>query len=178
MKNRKKASASLRALFLPAASLAAGICLLSVPAEAGNMPLPQAADAGHGPQAAAAAPAPTAPAPADTVAPENADEEVYTIVKQPPVYPGGETALLRDIAANVKYPATAQEEKIQGTVILRFAIEKDGSIGKVIVQRSLSTDCDRAAVEAVRKLKKFAPGKQDGKPVAVWFTLPVRFALK
>ena len=79
--------------------------------------------------------------------------------------------------ANVKYPASAMEQKIQGTVVLRFVISKDGKVGKVTVLRSLNKECDQAAVDAIRKLKQFTPGKQKGKPVAVFFTVPIRFVL-
>ena len=116
--------------------------------------------------------------PADTVAPAEETGKTYKIVEMAPQYPGGEAALLRDIGANLKYPASAMEQKIEGTVVLRFLIGKDGKVGKVVVLRSLNKECDQAAVDAVKKLRKFYPGIKNDKRVAVWFTVPVRFALK
>lgn len=164
MKNREKTSASRQATVFPLAWLVAGFCLLFAPTRSAHA---------HRLHAAAAR-----PLPADSVAPAEEAEKTYSIVDMQPIYPGGEAALLRDIGANLKYPASAVEQKIEGTVVLRFLIGKDGKVGKVVVQRSLSKDCDRAAVDAVKKLRKFYPGIKNDKHVAVWFTIPVRFSLK
>ena len=69
----------------------------------------------------------------------------------------------------------AKEQGIQGKVILQFVVKKDGSVGEVKVLRSLSPDCDNEAMRVVRNLPKFKPGKQNGKPVNVWYTLPITF---
>ena len=162
----------------PAISRAADASPATAPTAARNAPASHPATAGMQAAISPAAAAAIPPVAVDTVVPTDEEEEVFAIAEQAPVYPGGETALLRDIMSNVKYPASALEQKLQGTVVLRFVIGKDGKVGKVSVQRSLSKDCDRAAVDAVRKLKQFTPGKQKGKPVAVFFTIPIRFALQ
>ena len=108
------------------------------------------------------------------------DEEpdVYTVVEQQPTFPGGEAALLRYVSEHVKYPAIAQEQEIQGTVVLRFVVLEDGSVGDVVIQRGLDPSCDREAVRVVKSLPRFIPGRQQGRPVKVWFTLPIRFFIQ
>lgn len=97
------------------------------------------------------------------------------MVDTPVKFRGGESALLQFISQNLVYPVIAQEQEIQGSVILEFVVEKDGSIGDVKVIKSLSKECDQAAIDVVRKLPRFAPAKKQGKPVAVKFRLPIRF---
>jgi protein TonB len=109
-----------------------------------------------------------------------AEEEVAdnALVEVPASYPGGEAALLQFISKNLVYPQIAQEQELQGTVIVRFRVEKDGSIGKIVIKKGLSKECDEAAAEVVSKLKRFVPAKQQGHPVPVWFTLPIRFIIQ
>lgn len=97
------------------------------------------------------------------------------MVDTPVKFRGGESALLQFISQNLVYPVIAQEQEIQGSVILEFVVEKDGSIGDVKVIKSLSKECDQAAIDVVRKLPRFTPAKKQGKPVAVKFRLPIRF---
>lgn len=97
------------------------------------------------------------------------------MVDTPVKFRGGESALLQFISQNLVYPVIAQEQEIQGSVILEFVVEKDGSIGDVKVIKSLSKECDQAAIDVVRKLPRFTPARKRGKPVAVMFRLPIRF---
>lgn len=108
------------------------------------------------------------------------EEEVAdnALVEVPATYPGGEAALLRFVSENLVYPSIAQEQELQGTVVLRFRVEKDGSIGQIVIKKSLSKECDEAAAEVVSKLARFVPAKQQGHPVPVWFTLPIRFQIR
>ena len=106
------------------------------------------------------------------------DERIFTVVEQMPQFPGGEAVLMSSIAQNLKYPVIAQENGIQGKVIVRFLVEKDGSISKVEVVRSLDPACDKEAIRLIRSLPKFIPAKQNGVNVAVWYTLPITFKLK
>ncbi|MDO4210097.1 MAG: energy transducer TonB [Bacteroidales bacterium] len=106
------------------------------------------------------------------------EAKVYNVVEQPPTFPGGEAALLKYIATHVKYPQIAQEQEIQGVVNLRFVVKEDGSVGDVQVAKSLESHCDQEAVRVVKSLPRFIPGKQQGKAVKVWFSLPVRFQLQ
>lgn len=111
-----------------------------------------------------------------TGAPETDEEKVYSVVETMPSYPGGEQALLKDIAEKLELPAVCTEEEVWGVVIVRFVINKDGTVGDVEVMKSLHPDCDKTAKKVVKCLKKFTPGKMGDKPVKVWFTCPVRFA--
>ncbi len=108
------------------------------------------------------------------------EEEVVdnALVEVQASYPGGEAALLAFISKNLVYPQIAVEQELQGTVILRFRVNADGSVGDIIVKKSLSRECDQAAADVVKKLKRFVPAKQQGHPVPVWFTLPIRFQLQ
>lgn len=90
-------------------------------------------------------------------------------------YPRGSTALLQDISAHLVYPAKAREDRIQGIVLASFVVEKDGTIGDVKIERSLSPECDAAVIAAIKKLKNFFPAKQGGRPVRSLFKLPIRF---
>ena len=113
-----------------------------------------------------------------TVPPKEEEVVDNAIVEVPATYPGGEAALLKFIGQNLKYPAIALEQELQGVVNLRFRVESDGSIGNIKIEKSLSRECDQAAVEVVKKLHRFTPAKQQGHPVPVWFRLPIRFRLQ
>ncbi len=92
-----------------------------------------------------------------------------------PSYPDGDAALLEDIAKNLKYPTEAQDG-VERRVVLQFVVTKDGAIGEVKVVRTAGTEFDEAAVQAVKQLKRFNPGRLlNKKPVDMWFTVPVRF---
>lgn len=109
-------------------------------------------------------------------APEE-DSKVYTIVEQPATFPGGEAALLNYVNSHLKYPAIAQEQDIQGKVVLKFVVNENGSVSDVRVVQSLESHCDAEAVRVVKSLPRFTPGKQQGKAVKSYFTLPIRFQL-
>ncbi len=108
------------------------------------------------------------------------EEEVVdnALVEVQATYPGGEAALLAFIGKNLIYPQIALEQELQGKVILRFQVKADGSVGDIVIQKSLSRECDQAAKDVVKKLKRFIPAKQQGRPVPVWFTLPISFQIQ
>lgn len=93
-------------------------------------------------------------------------------------FPGGEAALLQFISRNLKYPEIAKEQELQGTVVLRFKVNVDGLVSDIKIEKSLSRECDQAAAAVVRKLPRFIPAKENGRPVAVWFRLPLRFRVQ
>ena len=114
----------------------------------------------------------------DDLKEEEKAPEVHTIVEQMPVFPGGEQALLAYVASHVKYPEIAKEQDVQGIVQLRFVVLENGSIGDVQVIKSLESHCDAEAKRVVKSLPRFVPGKQQGKAVRVWYTLPIRFQIQ
>lgn len=106
-------------------------------------------------------------------------EKIFTAVEQKAQYPGGEAELLKWIGANIQYPTMAQEEGVQGRVVVQFVVEKNGAIGQVKVVRGKHPDLDKEAMRVVKKIpKKFTPAKQNGQTVRSWFTLPVMFKLQ
>lgn len=100
-----------------------------------------------------------------------------TIVEVRAAYPGGDAAIIQHVAKNLKYPKIAIEQGLQGVVVLRFEVKKDGTIGRINVIRGISKECDQAACDVVKTLKRFTPARQQGEPVAVWISLPIRFQL-
>ena len=106
------------------------------------------------------------------------EKEVYVHVEQMPEFPGGPGALLKWLNENTVYPTIAQEQGVSGQVVLRFVVTSNGMVEDVQVIKSLDPSCDREAVNKVKKMPKWNPGKQNGNPVYVYFTLPVRFKLQ
>ena len=106
------------------------------------------------------------------------DNKVYNSVEQMPRFPGGEAGLMRYLQENIKYPPEAAKNDIEGRVIVQFIIDKTGQVGEVKVVRPISEELDAEAVRVVKTLPKFEPGRQDGKAVAVWYTLPISFKLQ
>ena len=113
-----------------------------------------------------------------TQAPEAQEEEPYMMVEQMPQFPGGPAELLKYIAKNLKYPVIAQENGIQGKVILRFVVNAQGHVENVKVLRSLDPYCDKEAIRVVKSLPQWIPGKQNGRNVPVYYTCPIVFKLQ
>ena len=109
---------------------------------------------------------------------EEKKEEIFRSVEQMPQFPGGDAALLKYLSSHIQYPPMAAENNVQGKVTLQFVVEKDGRVGEVKVIRSVDKDLDREAIRVVKTLPKFTPGRQNGQPVRVWYTLPVTFKLQ
>lgn len=105
-------------------------------------------------------------------------EKIFTSVEQNPEFPGGQAALLKYLNSHIQYPPQAAENGKEGKVVVQFVVEKDGHVGEVKVVRSVDKDLDREAVRVCKSLPKFTPGRQNGQPVRVWFTLPVTFKLQ
>lgn len=105
-------------------------------------------------------------------------EKVLTVVEKKPMFPGGESELLKYVSRNIRYPLEAQKNNIQGRVVLQFVVKNDGSIGPVRVIRHKDPLLDEEAVRVVKSLPSFIPGELNGEPVSVWYTLPVSFKLK
>lgn len=94
-----------------------------------------------------------------------------------PEYTGGSMALMQYLKENIVYPVSALRAKVSGRVVLKFHVEKDGSIGKVSVLQSLSKETDQEAIRVTKNMPRWTPGIQYGEPVVVFYTLPIVFAL-
>ena len=103
---------------------------------------------------------------------------IYDVVEKMPEYPGGDQALMEFLSKHIKYPTVAQESGIQGKVILGFVVSKRGKVEDVQILRSLDPNLDKEALRVVKLLGHWIPGEQDGKKVAVRYTLPVVFRLQ
>ena len=108
--------------------------------------------------------------------PDN-DPKVFQFVEEMPVYPGGEFALKKYLRKNLHYPKKEKKQKIEGKVIVRFVINEDGSITNETVVKSVSEGLDAEAVRLIKSLHNFAPGRQQGKAVKVYYVIPVVFEL-
>ena len=109
---------------------------------------------------------------------EEKKEEVFRSVEQMPTFPGGEAALMKYLSSHIQYPTMAAENGVEGKVVVQFVVTKTGKVGEVKVVRSVDKDLDREAVRVCKSLPNFVPGRQNGQPVAVWYTLPVTFKLQ
>ena len=103
--------------------------------------------------------------------------EVFQVVEEQPMFPGGMEEMMKFLQQNVKYPKEAQDQGKQGRVIVQFVVNKDGSISNDTIVRSVDPLLDAEALRVVRSMPNWTPGKQRGKEVRVRFTLPVAFRL-
>ena len=95
-----------------------------------------------------------------------------------PQFPGGQGVLMKYLAANIKYPASAVKAKKQGRVIVTFIVQKDGSITHAKIAKSIDPELDAEALRIVKGMPKWTPGTQNGKPVSVRYMVPVKFSLQ
>jgi len=110
--------------------------------------------------------------------PKEEETKVFDVVEQMPSFPGGPSALMQYLASNIKYPVVAEENGVQGRVIVTFVVEKDGSITDVRVVKSVDPSLDKEAQRVVKSMPKWIPGKQNGSAVRVKYTVPVTFRLQ
>lgn len=102
---------------------------------------------------------------------------VFTVVEKMPEYPGGQAALLKYLASDVKYPKIAMDNGIQGRVVASFVVEKDGSIRDVEIVKGVDPSLDQEAIRVIALMPNWIPGQQRGQNVAVKYTVPVTFSL-
>ncbi len=106
----------------------------------------------------------------------SSSDEVYTYVEEMPLFPTGKNEdITRAILSNLKYPAEAVRNQVKGRVFVAFTVGSDGQVRDAAITKGLGSGCDEATLNAVRKLPRFIPGKQNGKPVSVRFTVPIEF---
>ena len=109
---------------------------------------------------------------------EEKDPEPFVVVEEMPMFPGGDIELLKYINEHTNYPDVAKENNIQGRVIVRFCVTSKGLVNQVSVLKGVDPELDAEAVRVVSSLPPFKPGKQGGKPVPVWYMVPITFSLK
>ena len=135
-------------------------------------PMAKAEEAKAAELAKAEAKASDVTAPADTT-----KNVVYDVTETMPQFPGGQGVMMKYLAANIKYPASAVKAKKQGRVIVAFVIQKDGSVTNTRIVKSVDPELDAEALRIVKAMPNWTPGTQDGKPVDVNYTIPVVFSL-
>jgi protein TonB len=109
---------------------------------------------------------------------EVVEDKIFTFVEQQPSFPGGESELNKFIKKNLKYPPAALRNGLEGLVVVQFVVNREGEISDVQVVKKLGGGTDEEAMRVVKMMPKFAPAKQNGRPVSFRYTLPVRFGLQ
>ena len=102
-------------------------------------------------------------------------ELMYYEVEEMPQFPGGLNGLQEYISKNTIYPDEAMRKKISGTVVVRFCIETDGTVSRIAISHAISPVLDSVSARAIRKMPRWRPGKQHGKSIKVWYTIPINF---
>ena len=105
-------------------------------------------------------------------------ETIFVTAEYPPLFLGGESEMYKYIYDNLKYPVPDQEMGNQGKVTIRFVVTKTGEIAGVEVLKGVSPGCDKEAMKVISDMPKWVPGKQNGTPVSVYYTIPIIFKLK
>ena len=109
---------------------------------------------------------------------EEVDQTVFEIVEEQPEFPGGMEAFMKYLAKNIQYPERAVDNGIQGKVMVRFVVERDGSVASVEIKKSVDPALDKEALRVVKSMPRWKPGKQQGKAVRTRFSVPVVFRLQ
>lgn len=106
-------------------------------------------------------------------------DTIWTIADHMPQFKGGDNELVNFLLANVKYPQAAKESGKEGKVIVRFCVDKEGSVKNASILRGVEPDLDKEALRVVNSLPSFEKvGYKNGRPVSVWYNIPIKFALK
>ncbi|HOH74309.1 MAG TPA: energy transducer TonB [Paludibacteraceae bacterium] len=108
---------------------------------------------------------------------EPEENRIHVVVERMPEFPGGEAAMNQFINRTIRYPVIAQENGIQGRVVVQFVVNTDGKIVDVEVVRGVEESLDKEAIRVVKAMPPWNPGRQGGKNVRVKYTLPIRFRI-
>lgn len=108
---------------------------------------------------------------------EEPEEVPFTVVEEMPSFPGGNPALLKYVFDNVVYPEIARENNVQGRVTVKFCVTATGGVSQIMVMKGVDPELDKEVVRVISTLPPFKPGKQSGKPVPVWYVIPINFKL-
>jgi protein TonB len=104
--------------------------------------------------------------------------EIFTAVENSAEFPGGIEKFYAYLGKNIRYPAVARENNVQGKVFLTFVVEKDGSLTDVKVMRGLGSGCDEEAMRVIKASPRWKPGQQNGRAVRQQYTVPISFTLQ
>ena len=105
------------------------------------------------------------------------DDRVVKVVEEQPEFPGGMSKMMQWLSENIEYPQKAQDNYVQGRVIVQFIVEKDGSISSPSIVKGVDKDLDAEALRVVEMMPDWEPGKNNRLPVRCYFTLPINFKL-
>ncbi len=103
---------------------------------------------------------------------------VFTAVEKEPSFPGGEKKFAAYLGHNIKYPALMRQKKVEGTVVISFIVEKDGSLSSLKVLREPGYGSGKETIRVLSTSPKWEPGVQKGEKVRVQYTIPINFTLK
>ena len=109
---------------------------------------------------------------------DSTEQEPLVFAEQMPEFIGGDDALMAFLQKNIKYPAKALKNNIQGVVMINFVVHTDGSIRKANVTKGIGGGCDEEALRVIKKMPKWKPGRQGGKNVPVYFDVPINFTTR
>ena len=104
-------------------------------------------------------------------------KKTYAFLDQMPEYPGGTKALYEFLFTNLQYPAEALKKEIEGVVYVKFIVDEYGKISSPTVIRGIGAGCDEEAIRIINLMPQWKPGAENGKPAAVWYTLPIKFTI-
>lgn len=110
--------------------------------------------------------------------PDTTDNKVFSSVETLPEFPGGVEAFGHFLASKIKYPSKAREQKVQGTVICTFIVEKDGNLSNIHTSRGVNPDIDAEAIRVLKLSPTWKPGVQNNHKVRTQFSVPIRFRLE
>lgn len=113
----------------------------------------------------------------DTVPQSKTPKEIFTVAEQSPGFVGGTKELYRWLGSKIKYPKAAQRANVSGSVFVKFIVEADGSIDDVKIMKGIGFGCDEEAIRVIKTMPKWNPGIQNGRPVAVYYNMPIVFKL-
>ena len=108
---------------------------------------------------------------------DDGGDKIYDVAEVPAEFPGGNAAMMQWLKDNMRYPQVALEEGIQGRVIVRFVVEKDGSRSNIEIMSSADPCLNNEAIRLIQTMPKWTPAYQNGQPVRYRFTVPIMFRL-
>ncbi|MBR5781508.1 MAG: energy transducer TonB [Bacteroidales bacterium] len=106
---------------------------------------------------------------------DDSDNEVYSMVDERAQFPGGQNEMLKYLQENLQYPEAAKANNVHGRVIVKFIVERDGSLSDIKVMKGIGSGCNEEAIRLIQSMPKWKPGKNKGKEVRVSMMVPVNF---